>query len=147
MKSTTPRICPQCGATNTGRSLFCAECGAALNQPPDPTMTHPLTGGTHTEPPAGSDQRTEAYAPAWEQPWSGKEHEPAASAAPPRGGGIGTAVHTPVDSPAPGTDSPVLINAVPPASSRGFYLGLVAILIIVAIALALGWLALVQPNL
>lgn len=146
MKSTTPRICPHCGATNTGRSLFCAECGGDLNEPPDPTMTRPL-GPVTNHAGSGSDQRTEAYAPAWNQSWSGNDpggaNQTGSTPSAP-------AVRTPVTPVAPTnstTVSPMLVTPEPKTSSRGFYLGLIAILIIIAIALALGWLALIQPNL
>lgn len=148
MKSTTPRICPHCGATNTGRSLFCAECGADLNQPPDPTMTRPLGAAPNHTTSAGSDQQTEAYAPAWGQSWSGNDHDTgtAGTGNDPAAPIVRTPVTpvTPTGSPAV---NPVLTSSEPGTSSRGFYLGLIAILIIIAIALALGWLAVIQPNL
>ena len=53
-------------------TIVCAECGADLNQPPDPTMTRPL-GPVTNHAGSGSDQRTEAYAPAWNQSWSGND--------------------------------------------------------------------------
>lgn len=148
MRSTTPRICPQCGATNTGRSLFCAECGADLNKPPDPTMTRPLGSNATGTMITGSDQQTEQYTPSWNQTWSGKDRDEGSSGA--QTGLGGSAMRTPVTpitttQPAPA--SPLPTASEPETSTRGFYLGLIAILLIIAIALALGWLALFQPNL
>jgi hypothetical protein len=146
MKSTTPRICPQCGATNTGRSLYCAECGADLSQPPDPTMTRPLGSASDQPGTSGADQRTETYAPAWNQSWSGNDRDAASSGT--NAHDAVTPVRTPVTPVATGQPAAIKPTATKPASSsRGFYLGLIAILIIVAIALVLVWLSLVQPNL
>lgn len=146
MRSTTPRTCPHCGATNTGRSLFCAECGANLNEPADPHATRPFAPGATAA--DDSLQQTEAYAPAWNQDWSSRDQDATGhdagqqpQAAPP--------IHTPVAPVHP--DEPASKTTLAPAdtetSSRGFYLGLIAILLIIAIALILGWLTLIQPNL
>jgi len=142
MKSTTPRICPQCGAPNTGRSLFCAECGADLSKLPDPNLTRPFEPNANH---AGSDQQTEAYAPAWNQTWSGKDEASTTNIQPAE---TIPAVRTPVTPVQPVAGAKPIVS-VPDSetSSRSFYLGLIAILIIIAIALALGWLVLVQPHL
>lgn len=47
--ATPARICPECGARNSGLSLFCAECGASL--------TNAATEGT------ASDQTTTTFTP------------------------------------------------------------------------------------
>jgi hypothetical protein len=132
MKSTTARICPNCGATNTGRSLFCAECGANLNEPVDPNATRPFEPSP-SETSAGTAQETEAYRPVWDQTWSGGTETTNA-----------TAINQPLDPapPLPTAAPPDLVPAVAATSVRGFYLGLIAFLIILAVAIALGVLTL-----
>jgi len=55
-----PRICPVCGYANSNLSLFCAECGSVLNV--DTPETPPSRAATS---PSDSDtQQTQAFSPA-----------------------------------------------------------------------------------
>ena len=62
------RVCPRCGTSNSGLSLFCAECGTALFDTPgeDETQTTaiftPSPGPRATE---DATQETMASAPVW----------------------------------------------------------------------------------
>jgi hypothetical protein len=120
-----PRICPECGTRNSGLSLFCAECGAALytdtpdSDRDDETQTTtafaPSTDPTTTAdftPRTSSTQETLTSSPAW-------------SAAEP--------VETWTATPAP----PSEVAYAPPESRRGLVLGWIAA---VLIALVIGFL-------
>lgn len=131
MNSSTTRICPNCGAANSGRSLFCAECGANLNEPADPNATRPYEPTTPESP--SPSQETAAYRPIWDNTWSG-------GTGPADDSGINQAAGA--APPINATPSPELVPAEPATSARGFYLGLIAFLIILAVAIALGVLSL-----
>lgn len=132
MSSSTTRICPNCGATNTGRSLYCAECGANLNEPADPNATRPFEPTANTS--SGASQETEAYRPAWDKTWSGGTDSGDATGSTQSAGAVPPVPVT--------TGAPALIPTEPETGQRGFYLGLIAFLIIIAIAIALGVLTL-----
>lgn len=58
-QATAARDCPVCGARNSGLSLFCAECGSALNGSPDfGTSAYDATRATP------DSQQTQAFIPA-----------------------------------------------------------------------------------
>lgn len=65
MASTPSRICPACGARNNDRSLFCAECGASLatdtgawNDNEATQSFEPVRGETTWDRSSYEDQRT-----------------------------------------------------------------------------------------
>lgn len=65
--SATPaRICPECGARNSGLSLFCAECGASLTNATTEGATSDQTTTTFTpvaEPAASDPYATQQFRP------------------------------------------------------------------------------------
>jgi hypothetical protein len=57
------RICPECGTRNSGLSLFCAECGAALFHDPSGSGEETSTGTTSTFAPAQDPNATAEFIP------------------------------------------------------------------------------------
>ncbi len=136
--ASSSRICPVCDSPNSSISLFCAECGASLNVPdngdtasvrsvdagePDSQATAaiamPLSPGSSGSSSYGASGTTvtSAAAPAWAAP-AGEEKAPWELDHPP---------------------ATAYVSADPDRGMRGFYLGLVAVLLILAILLAWGW--------
>jgi hypothetical protein len=143
--NTSQRTCPSCGAKNSSFSLFCAECGASLEAPDaDDTSTYrPLAD-------EDDSQATAAFTPATTR---NAEPEPEASQtriAPPVRSTVQPyapgwdAEPTPQSAPAQswaeaGADHPALTAEAQPESMRGFFLGLVAVLLIGAVLGAWIW--------
>ncbi len=139
--SANARICPVCGSPNSAISLFCAECGSSLNAPESGTT------GTYERKPAPSDsQTTTAFQPLA----SGKHREP-----------VSTVTPMPVRSPAqtgtwatPAVSQPLgPVVATPnisvenrPESMRGFFLGVVACVLILAVFLLWAWAAVLDDS-
>lgn len=128
--ATSARLCPVCGARNSGLSLFCAECGSALNGSPD-------SGAT-----SGTDsQQTQAFTPASRDALIADDDRrpPARDAAfsgtfsPTQG--TGTTSWTPAGRPGAGATT-VAFTSDREGGTRGFVLGVVAMALI-AILLAL----------
>ena len=134
-RATSARSCPVCGARNSGLSLFCAECGSALNGSPE--FLAPDSGAT-SEP---GSQPTQAFTPAsrdaptaendLRQPPRdtafSRTHSPTQA--------TGSYPWTPGGSPGPGTAS-VVFTSEREGGTRGFVLGVVAMALI-AMLLAL----------
>jgi hypothetical protein len=147
--NTSHRTCPSCGATNSSFSLFCAECGASLEAPeaddtatyrpvpdarddqetaaftptappraPEPETVPDTSQATRTAPPIQST--VQPYAPGWDA-------EPGPQTAPDTGWAE------------PSADHRALTNRAQPESMRGFFLGLVAVLLIGAVLGAWIW--------
>lgn len=146
--SASTRICPVCNAPNSNLSLFCAECGSSLNAPEsDDTAAYtPLKtsdddaqrtaafepGSFTTESPAPprteSDTPANGYRSTWKSPAVTPESTPA---------------------PAAPTWSAANVRFEPtskPQSIRGFVLGLVAVLLILAVFLVWTWAALLDQE-
>lgn len=145
--TSSTRICPVCDAPNSSLSLFCAECGASLSVPVEgdtaeytpvatgdddpqatatytPARTTRATGTGDSATPAANDGGTSQFSswspsPAAALPW---QAEPDANFYP----------------------TPSATGA--PRSNRGFYLGLLAGLLIVAVFLLWGWAALLDQD-
>jgi len=141
------RICPVCEAPNSNLSLFCAECGSSLNAPEsDATATYkPVTARDDdaqrtaafeprafpTQSPAPlrteDDARDDGYRSTWEAPATSPE--PAPAPAPPW--------------------NPANVRFEPssePQGVRGFMLGLVAVLLMLAIFLVWTWATLLDQE-
>ncbi len=152
------RTCPVCGARNSDISLFCAECGSPLNGDGDPrgeTAAIPTqsTGSQHTEPfsPIASNR-------SGNQRWRNGESNGQDETAPFRT--VSPSGSDPMQSPDQWSTSTIETpNAAFPADpiqrghqpvtvtmdhdqhrgSRGFFLGLVAFLLIGAVLGLYGW--------
>lgn len=119
MASNPSRTCPACGARNNDRSLFCAECGVGLatttdNWNDDSQQTQsfePVRDDTDWHRPADTRQRTSSE----DIPVSGSPPEYASFD------------HTRQDQPV------ALVPARAPESSRGFWLGVLAWLLIAVV--------------
>jgi hypothetical protein len=137
------RSCPACGATNSNVSLFCAECGSSLNAPDRDALFRPSasTSGSQdtaafipaTSGEAGSDREATRPAPAIRstvQPYAPNWDD------------------TPETDPWPGSSEPVapLTGSGEPESMRGFFLGLVATLLILAVLGAWAWAAVLDDG-
>lgn len=164
--SSAQRICPKCGHANSNISLFCAECGAVLNgsvddggtaftgspmsAASDSQGTQPIRTATssaeedHTWAAmmAGSSDDANATAPL------PKVTPPVSSVTPPAAAvDTGPAYESPAWAAQPATDSaPLLANGVsfgleeePHRSMRGFWFGVVAFLLILAVLGLYGW--------
>lgn len=166
--ATTNRTCPVCGARNSGISLFCAECGSSLNADVDrtgDTSAIPVhsTAAQHTEPypmARGSTSGT--------QRWSASEvhvHDPDETApfrtasdnrrsSAPTGdpwgatSNGGAADVFAADSPHHDPFSPTVTMVEQQAPSmRGFFLGLLAFLLIAVVLGLYGWTAWLSADL
>ncbi len=130
-RATSARPCPVCGARNSGLSLFCAECGSALNGSPEYHSLEP-TATSETD-----SQQTQAFTPASrdtltaDRDLSQPPQRTAYLATP----STGPYQWTPGRSPGAGTTS-VVFTTDREGGTRGFVLGVVAMALI-AILLAL----------
>ena len=147
--NTSQRTCPACGAKNSSFSLFCAECGASLEAPD--------AGDTSTYRPLADEddgQATAAFTPTATardaEPVPGPEASQVTRTAPPVRSTVQPyapgwdAEPTPQSAPAQSwaessTDHPALTAEAQPESMRGFFLGLVAVLLIGAVLGAWIW--------
>ncbi len=80
--ATSARNCPICGSRNSGLSLFCAECGAALNGSPETDTT-----AFKTTRPDHDEQRTQSFVPESSNPsdsgrWQAPKETPSLTAPP-----------------------------------------------------------------
>jgi hypothetical protein len=152
------RICPVCDAPNSNVSLFCAECGSSLNLPSeggdtsayepvetvnddDAQQTAVFTPTSRT---TESDQATRVTTPAatseGTSPDSGTRAYPSAS------------TWEPVTTTSADRAWPAETVAVPPAhpaapgSLRGFFLGLFALLLVLAVLLLWIWAAIFSQD-
>ncbi|CAA9540543.1 MAG: hypothetical protein AVDCRST_MAG43-38 [uncultured Thermomicrobiales bacterium] len=162
--ATTSRTCPVCGARNSGISLFCAECGSSLNADAhriDDTAAIPIhpTTAQRTEPyqvTRGSTSGAQRWSTSESQdeiaPFrttsaNGKSSAPTGdrwSAASNAGGAEVFAA----DMPYHDAFSPTVTMVEPHASSmRGFFLGVLAFLLIAVILGLYGWTAWLSADL
>lgn len=148
------RICPACDARNTNLSLFCAECGASLNggiSDGDTTAFAPMTDRndaqqtsvfepesrafdsgdtTRSATTLPSDRQTAErdYQPYWER-----------SASP---ASVADQVWAPID-PEP---SPIVYDQAQRGGKRGFFLGLIAVFLMLGVFLLWTWASLLDPD-
>ena len=162
--ATTSRTCPVCGARNSGISLFCAECGSSLNGDAHRTgdtaaiPIHPTTA-QHTEPyrvTRGSTSGTQRWSTSESQdeiaPFRTTSANRTSSApigdrwsAASNGGGAEVFA---ADTPYHDAFSPTVTMVEHHApSTRGFFLGLLAFLLIAVILGLYGWTAWLSADL
>ena len=141
------RICPVCDARNSNISLFCAECGAALNLPAE--------GDTSAYEPMSSNlddaQATAAFTPAASTSKTSVPtiSEPATTVAPfpttweaPATAKATDAVWTPADT----AMQPVPTPTEPDLGMRGFWLGLIALLLVLAVFFTWSWASILDAS-
>lgn len=143
------RICPVCDAKNSGISLFCAECGASLNLESESTDTsafEPVSGASRND-----SQQTAVFTPASSSKSEGAPIRSTVTPLPEPGrSGANSATSTwspPVVSPADTSqswisDTPLAVpvqDSSRPQGIRGFVLGLIAVVLILALFLVWGW--------
>jgi len=138
-KTSNSRTCPVCGSPNSAISLFCAECGSSLNAA-DTTAT-----GRFAPPREGDSQATAAFEPLS----SSSRREPVSTVTPiPRSSTNDTAWSAPALTPEPA--APLAVNYVAgenrPESIRGFVLGLIASVLILAVLLLWIWAAVLDAS-
>lgn len=142
--SASTRICPVCNAPNSNLSLVCAECGSSLNAPE--------SDDTAAFKPIASDevdaQRTAAFEPT---PVT-REATPSRADDESSSDGYRTSWQAPAATftePAPYTpvwNAPAAPVVAGPRSIRGFVLGMVAALLILAIFLLWTWASLLDQG-
>ncbi len=131
-RATAARECPVCDARNSGLSLFCAECGSALNgSPPSDTTAFATI-------PESDSQLTQAFTPVsrdalsadhdrWRAPQDTAFSSPSAPA-------HGTAAHAWAPTPSGGAAeagmTTVVFTSDQDRGIRGFILGVVSIALI-----------------
>lgn len=160
------RTCPVCGARNSGISLFCAECGSSLNSDVDRTgdtaaIPARAPASQHTEPfsPArggtsgtrrwrsGEDQRQDETAPFRSAPGTQTATAPSSDRWTTSSNGAVTRVF-PVDPPRHDDRSvPVKMVEHQGPGARGFFLGLLACILIAIIVTLYGWTAWLSADL
>jgi len=146
--TSSTRICPVCDAPNGPQSLFCAECGASLDTPAegDTAAYEPL-------PVTDDSQQTTTFVPsrqAQELPPTSPHATPGSS---PDNGALGTAWDaepsaSPATAPAwtQANDAILPIAQNRPTSRRGFFLGLLAFLLMLAVFLLWGWASILDQD-
>ncbi len=119
--SDTPEAitCPVCDAPNAGRSLFCAECGAALTGSDGATSPISTTGTVDS-------QSTAIIRPS--RSWSDSTADPQPSAT-----SVAPAASSLTFTPVTESNPYLLPVAVAPESRRGFWLGVVALVLILIV--------------
>lgn len=157
--ATSARNCPVCGSPNSGLSLFCAECGAALNGSSESDTT-----AFRTSRPDNDSQPTQSFvpAPSHEAPApseSGRWQVPGATsttALPPTQGADPKPWRSPSSGPTssavstnawPAAGEPVAVQFVPADDGiRGFVLGFLAIALIAALLGLYLWAGVLSDN-
>lgn len=140
------RICPVCDAPNSNLSLFCAECGASMNAPEsdDTAAYKPIPNDDDA-------QRTAAF-----EPGSFADTSQGATrvTTEPPTGGYGSMWQAANASPSPSAPdwSPANVTFQPqqagtaPHGIRGFVLGLLAVLLMLAVFLLWTWATLLDQG-
>lgn len=133
--SSPTRRCPSCSAPNSSYSLFCAECGTALNdEPTGATAALPSASDSSTQ----STQSTQAFTPV---PASWRSDPQTAVDASTRQWSPSAA---PPSWPANGTTEIAAFDE--PESMRGFFLGLVALLLIALVIGLFVWTSVISDD-
>jgi hypothetical protein len=126
---TPARICPECGTTNSGLSLFCSECGASL------------TNATTEN--AADSQTTTTFRPVTEDaatsdPYTTQQFQPQARPASSGTETPGTAWIAP--------DATSAVGYRQEESRRGLVLGWIAGVLILLVIGYLGWTSFLDPD-
>ncbi|MDQ3655646.1 MAG: hypothetical protein M3457_11275 [Chloroflexota bacterium] len=146
--SASARICPVCNAPNSNLSLFCAECGASMNAPEsdDTAAYKPMPNGDDDD-----AQRTAAFEPG---SFADTSQNATRVTTEPSTGGYGSMWQADNASPSPPAPvwSPAEVTfqtqqATPaPQGIRGFVLGLLAVLLMLAVFLLWTWATLLDQG-
>lgn len=169
--TSTNRTCPVCGARNSGISLFCAECGSSLNADVDrsgdtaaiPTQSAASrhTGTFSTASPASQassgtsgTQRWSAHKDPRQDETAPFQTDSAPTSPPPASNRWATLSNGAATGAFPSDvrdqdDQPVPVTMVErqATGARGFFLGLLAILLIVVVLGLYGWTAWLSADL
>ncbi len=153
--TTSTRRCPVCDAPNSNLSVFCAECGASMNAPDsdDTAAYKPISSGSGNE-----TQDTAAFEPGPFVEEPNNSTRVAAESPPGKYGSMwqasnassSTSTSPPV--PAPVADwSPADVTLQPHREAttpgiRGFVLGMIAALLILAVFLLWTWATLLDQG-
>jgi hypothetical protein len=138
--SSSSRICPVCDAPNSAFSLFCAECGASLNGAAD--------GETSSFAPVSdrsTSQETSVFTPMTEPASSATTRREPASTVTPISSNTAYAPDV-WSAPTPHATQASPTIHYEPTSMRGFYLGLLATLLILAVFLLWTWAAILDDS-
>lgn len=126
--SSNSRTCPICGSPNSSISLFCAECGSSLN-----------ASSSERNTPSDDSQTTTIFKPIS----NSSQREPVSTVSPmPR---YDEPAASTWQAPIPATSTSAMV-VVPAASTRGFYLGVVASLLILLVFLLWVWAAVLDAS-
>lgn len=132
--STPARICPECGARNSGLSLFCAECGASLTNAT--TEPGPSDQTTTTFTPVSEPSDSDPYATQQFRPQPATSSQQTATGLPPAQVGWAESI-----IPAPG------MNAThDDIGSRGMVLGWIAAILILLVIAFFAWSSLLDQG-
>jgi len=146
------RKCPVCDAPNTNLSLFCAECGASMNGPDetDTAAYRPLPASDHDD-----AQQTAAFEPAAfandtanatrVTPETRPDEYGSTWQAPTASASSSSPAPAPVWSPADVTFQAQQASPAP-QGIRGFVLGMLAVLLILAVFLIWTWATLLDEG-
>ena len=144
--TSSSRTCPVCDAPNSTFSLFCSECGATLNGPV-PSSSSTSYGG---ESPYSASQDTAAFVPIGGSSQPTVSHHAPPSSALQNPGRTTTSPSTVTGYPGfPGQDTAPAKLPVPNRereSVRGFFLGLTASVLILAVLLLWVWAAVLDTS-
>lgn len=125
--SATPaRICPECGARNSGLSLFCAECGASLTNARPDNAASDQTTTTFT--PIADEASQDPYATQQFRPQPAPSQQTATDLPPARVGWAESII------PAPGMD-----DGQDDIGARGMVLGWIATILILLVIAFFAW--------
>lgn len=131
------RICPNCGHANTSYSLFCAECGESLNTA-DNNDDSGQTTALFTPVTSGQGQ-PESYAASPDDRYATAEFIPQSAATTTDTDPAMTGWYA-----SPGV--PAYESAAEPESRRGFWLGIIASILILLILAFFAWSTLATDN-
>ncbi len=132
--STPARICPECGARNSGLSLFCAECGASLTNAASEGATSDQTTTTFT--PVSEPADADPYATQQFRPQSTSGSQQTAIGLPPAQVGWAESI-----IPAPG-----ISDTRDDIGSRGMVLGWIAAILILLVIAVFAWSTLLDQG-
>ena len=146
--TSSTRTCPVCDAPNNSVSLFCSECGASLDTPASSDTSSYLAAD------ADEAQKTAAFVPAT----SSSSAKPGSTPAHATPGSSPDPIPASWESTRPATPSADRVWSAPddgvlplapvrrPSNNRGFVLGLIARLLVLAIFLLWTWASILSQD-